>query len=160
MHIYFKVIEQHTNVNKTKKNKMLRLYNYNLETGTVGVDDKNLANILYNINRMETKVPYNNSDMVELNEDIDELFFWLTEAKVCLADFLEIFSENENNENVDTVAAAIEESIDIVDKAMDEDYNDEPDIEIMRAAFPTVYKKLLAIVPNIVLLDEQTAYMK
>jgi hypothetical protein len=38
-------------------------YNYKLETGEVGSNDENIANALYTINRMETKAPYQFSDV-------------------------------------------------------------------------------------------------
>jgi hypothetical protein len=49
-------------------------YDYRLETGTVGTDDENIANVLYNINCMETKAPYIFSSVKDQNEDMGKLF--------------------------------------------------------------------------------------
>lgn len=55
-------------------NTIIRQYNYRLETGTVGTDNENIAQILYNINRMEMKALFTSSDKEELNKVLDDFF--------------------------------------------------------------------------------------
>jgi len=130
---------------------MLRKYNYNLETGTVGTNDDNIANILFNINMMEKKVSYTTSDMDELDKALGELFFMISDSKVHLNRFLKIFGEKVNAETVTAVTEALDKAMETVDDALMKD----PDIKEMCLAFPKVYKDLLEIVPIVLELDNQ-----
>ena len=130
---------------------MLRKYNYNLETGTVGTDDDNIASILYHINRMEMRKSYSCSNITELDKTLGELYFMVSDSKVHLNRFLEIFGEKVKTETVNKIVAALDNAFQTIDDAMMED----PDTEKMCKAFPEVYKNLLEIVPTILALDAQ-----
>ncbi len=132
---------------------IIRMYNYQLETGTVGTDDENMATILYNINRMEMNNPYIFSNVQELNDDLDELFFMIAEAAVHLGRFLDISGDKVEADTAVAVTAAFQEAIQIVRDSR----SDEADTAKMSAAFPKVYKKLLDQVPSILALDAQAA---
>lgn len=130
---------------------IIQKYNYKLETGTVGTDNENIANILYNINRMETNVPYPFSDIEETEEDLGELFFMIVDAKVHISRFANAFADKIETDTVDTVVAALDDAMQIVRDAMDQ-----TDTAKMSATFSEVYKKLLGIVPAVLTLDAQS----
>ena len=134
---------------------ILRKYNYRLETGTVGTDDDNIANVLYNINRMEMtaeKEADDFDDEDELDEALGDLFFMLADIKVHLTWFLEASGDKTNAGTARAVIAVFDEAIEDV-RSVRSDQTD--DMEEMAAAFPKVYKKLLAIVPSVLDLDNQ-----
>ena len=142
---------------------ILRKYNYNLETGTVGTDDENIANILYNINRMEMNVPYLYSDADDFGEDLGQLFFMIADIRVHLNEFFKIFGDKIEVATLAAVNSVSDEVLRIVKKAL-ADYDVisekeetilEDESEKMIFVFPEVYKKLLAIVPSILALDAQ-----
>ena len=134
---------------------MLRKYNYNLETGTVGTNDDNIANMLYNINRMEMKKSFSTTDVEVLKEALGELYFMTVDSKVHLNRFLKLFGEKVNADTLGTVLAALDESMKIADETIDDSCANQPDTEKICEVFPTVYKKLLNIVPSILALDNQ-----
>lgn len=51
-----------------------RRYNYTLETGVVGTDDENIANILYNINRMEMKASFLSETRGDMQDALGDVF--------------------------------------------------------------------------------------
>ena len=130
---------------------MLRKYNYNLETGTVGTDDDNIANILYNINRMEMKKYFKTSNVQELDKPMGELFFMVSDSKVHLNRFLKIFNEKVKADTVNIVITALDNALQTVRDSR----KDETDTEKMCSAFPAVYNILLEIVPAVLELDGQ-----
>ena len=130
---------------------MLRKYNYNIETGTVGTDDDNIANILYNINRMEMRKSYSCSDLKELDRTMGELFFMISDSKVHLNRFLKIFGEKVNADTVNVIITALDNALQTVRTARE----DESDTVKMCTAFPDVYQNLLEIVPTVLDLDNQ-----
>ena len=130
---------------------IIRKYNYRLETGTVGTDNENIATILYNINRMETKAPYAFSNMKDLEEDLGELFFMIVDAKVHMTRFLKASGEKVEGDTAEAIIAAFDSAMAIVRDVQ----SDETDATEMSAVFVKVYKKLLAIVPFVLALDAQ-----
>ena len=131
---------------------IIRKYNYRLETGTVGTDDDNIANILYNINRMEMNVSFSSTNTQVLDKALGELFFMVVDSKVHLNQFLKIFCKKVNPETVNTIVETFDRAIEIVRGVR---LNQTDDTVKMSEAFPTVYKMLLAIVPTILALDAQ-----
>lgn len=131
-------------------NTIIRQYNYRLETGIAKTDDENVANILYNINRMEMKASFTSSNEEVSDKALGELFFMITDAKVHLNRFLKIFGSKTDADTVDTVVAALNEAMQMVRVA-----RQETDTAKMVPIFPTVYKKLLDIVPFVLALDAQ-----
>jgi len=136
---------------------ILRKYNYNLKTGTVGTDDDNLANILYSINRMEMNEDFESDDEEEIIEELSELHFYLSDAKVHFNNFTEAFG---NKLNTDTIAVVIN----ALDKAMIETgaavktlsaNPEKADLSELSALFPKIFNKMLEIVPAILNLDNQ-----
>ena len=136
---------------------MIRKYNYKLETGTVGTDDDNIANILYNINRMEMKVSFTSSDKQELDKALSELYFMTVDSKVHLNRFLKDFDGKVEANIVDAILAVLDEAIKTSGNALDEmdEVIDQTDTTKLCAVFPAVYKNLLAIVPSVLALDDQ-----
>jgi len=130
---------------------MLRKYNYNLETGTVGTDDDNIANILYNINRMEMRKNYSCSDLKELDRTLGELYFMVSDSKVHLNRFLKIFGEKVNADTVNEIVTALDNALKTVSAASKE----RPDTTKMCMGFSLVYQNLLEIVPLVLTLDDQ-----
>jgi len=134
---------------------MLRKYNYNLETGTIGTNDDNIANILYNINRMEMDKFYSSDDLKEIDEDLGELFFMIAESRVHLNRFLKISGEKVKPETVQTVSAALENATQTVRESRLDGRMNEANTEQLCTVFTTVYENLLAIVPAVLELDDQ-----
>jgi len=134
---------------------ILRKYNYNLETGTVGTDDDNIANILYNINRMEMKVSFSTDDVEELKKTLGELYAATVDCKVNLFDFVEIFDEKLNADTLNEVCAVFDEAMKCAKAAIRAACSNEVDTKNVAAAFPSVYKMLLDIVPSVLALEAQ-----
>jgi len=132
------------------------MYNYNLETGTVGTNDENIANILYNINRMEMDKDFSSSDIKELDETLGDLYFMIADSKVHLNRFLEIFNKNVNAGTVNTVVSALDEAMKSVREVrLKIRAKEDSNAEDMCVVFSEVYKNLLHIVPDILALDNQ-----
>ena len=129
---------------------IIRKYNYRLETGTVGTDDENIANVLYNINRLEMKKNFSSSDMDALSKALGQLFFLVGDAKGSLLDFLDVHGDKTQADISDKVIAAFDYAIKLLD-----DVDDETDTAKVSAVFPEVYKVLLDIVPSVLALDAQ-----
>ncbi|MDR3020814.1 MAG: hypothetical protein LBU66_07930 [Treponema sp.] len=134
---------------------ILRKYNYNLETGTVGTDNEKIAGILYNINRMEMKVSYKTFDIQELDKALGELYFMISDSRSKLNNFLEDFGDKINADTVNTVNTAFDDAMKNADEAIQLSCLDQPDMTKICLVFPEVYRKLLAIVPSILALDDQ-----
>jgi len=134
---------------------MLRKYNYNLETGTVGSDDDNIAN-LYNINRMEMKVNFSTSDLDKLEKPLGELYFMTSDMKVHLNRFMGVYGEKVDGDTFTAIATAIDEAMEMADKAIEDSCDEEPETQKICEVFPAVYRKLLAIVPTVLLMDDQS----
>jgi len=137
---------------------MLRKFNYNLENGTVGTDDENIAKILYNINRMEMKKTFSSFSVKELEKALGELYFMASEAKVHLNRFLNVSGDKVDADTVSLVVAAFDEamkSVGAVGNALTAQ-TELTEMAKMVAIFPEVYKKLLDIVPSVLALDAQT----
>jgi len=139
---------------------ILRKYNYNLETGTVGTNDDNIANILYNINRMEMKVSFTTSDVQVLQKSLGELYFMITDSKVHLNRFLNLFGNKLSVDFLNTVIAALDNALKIVDDAIYSACSKQPDTVKICSTFPKIYKNLLAIVPSVLALDNEAVGRK
>ena len=135
---------------------ILRKYNYRLETGTVGTNDDNIANLLYNINRMEMRVSYSFSNMEVYDKDMGNLYFMVSDMKVHLNLFLEVFGDKVNSDTLKTVTAALDEAMKSTSDIIDYSCSESPDTAKLCEIFPAVYKKLLAIVPAILALEKCT----
>ena len=129
----------------------MRKYNYRLETGYVGTDNDDIANVLYNINRMEINANAKFSDAAQLQESLFDLSFLLAGSMVHLDDFLEMYQQ-EDNELAKTILAVYEKAMEIVDLAIEHSPNLKKMLDV--DAFSTVYKNLLELVPSIIHLDE------
>jgi hypothetical protein len=136
-------------------NYIVRKYNYRLETGTVGTDNDNIANILYNINRMEMKITFASSDLPTLDKALGELYFMISDSKVHLNSFLEVFGSKTKTDTVGAVAAALDGAMEDADNAIEMSCADQVDTVKICAVFPKVYKALLDIVPFVLALDAQ-----
>ena len=150
---------------------IIRKYNYKLETGLVGTDDDNIASVLYNINRMEMKVSFTSSDVQKLTDALDELYFMIVDSKVHLNRFLKVSGDKVNADTTCAVIRIFDDAMKIAGDALNalEDAKNvigavgnehaavlgQIDMSKIFAVFPTVYKKLLAIVPSILALDAQ-----
>ena len=136
-------------------NSIIRKYNYNLETGTVGTDDKNIANILFNTNKMEKRVSFTTSDLDVLKKALGELFFMITDSKVNLFDFLEIFESKTNADTVKMVTFSIDDAMKKSKAATREACSVEPDIAKICEVFSEVYNIFLKNIPHVLALDDQ-----
>ncbi len=133
-------------------NTIIRQYNFRLETGTVGTDDENIANILYNINRMETKAFFKSTNPEALDEAFGELFVMIVAAKTFLVQFLKMAGDKTDAATADTVTTALDGAIQALRQARWE----ESDTAKKVAAFPEIYKNVLEIVPDVLALDAQS----
>ena len=131
---------------------VIRKYNYRLETGTVGTDDDNIANILYNINRMEKNVDFETDDNEELEETLGQLFFMIADTKIHLTSFMENFGEKSNAGTAAAIMVVLDEAIEDVRNVWDM-----TDKEKCFKLFPKVYKKLLNTVPSVLALEAQAS---
>ena len=130
---------------------IIKKYNYKLETGTVGTDDDNIANVLYNINRLETKISAIPTDAQKLGERLGEVFYMVSDALTHFLAFLENGKIEENNAALVSVRSAFQSAVDVIEKAKE----NESDTAKTAAAIPAVYKTLLGIVPSVLELDAQ-----
>ena len=129
-----------------------RKYNYNLETGTVGTDDDDMANILYNINRMEMKAAYESDDVDDMHSAFGESYSMVTEAAERLDHFIEIHNEKLHPDTVDGAQFLLSDAVVVLDDVE----TPQTDIELMSNSIKTAYQKMLEAVPSLVLLDEQS----
>ncbi|MBR1778834.1 MAG: hypothetical protein IJ752_09680 [Alphaproteobacteria bacterium] len=133
------------------ENIIPRKYNYNLETGTVGTDDDDMANILYNINCMEMKASYESDDVNDMQTTFGESFSMVTEAAEHLDNFIENHKEKLRSDTIDDAELFLSEAVVILDDV-------EPpqtDIELMSNSIKAAYQKMLDAVPSLLKLDEQ-----
>ena len=132
-------------------NFITRQYNYNLETGTVGTDDKNMAAIFYDINLMEKKARFASDDADALKEALNETFFLITDVKVHFNRFVKEFEKILDADVRDIVAAVFKTALNQVRQAQTSENAAEK-----CAALHDAYAKLLAVVPNLKALDDQS----
>jgi hypothetical protein len=126
-------------------------YNYRLKTGEVGTNNENIANALYNINRIETLVPYQFSNGKSQMEDKAKLFSMVVDANVNIYKFLEIFRDRADSGAAKKVMTAFDECINMIESAMD---SDNAVLNVEWLGFEVVYQHLLGIVPTILELDK------
>jgi len=136
-------------------NSIIRKYNYNLETGTVGTDDENIANILFNINKMEKRISFKTSDLEELKRALGELFAIITDTKVHLNRFLKIFSNKIKEDTVNEITSILDNAIKKSNAATRESFSPEPNSEKICEVFSEVYYIVLEAVPFVLALDDQ-----
>lgn len=132
-------------------NYIPRQYNYTLETGTVGTDNENIANILYNINRMEIKASFFSEERTDMEEALSDVFFMITDTKVHLNRFIKSSGEKLTPETIAAVTAALDRSLKIIRAAE----TPETDPNAIHSAMLFAYKSLAAAVPSIQALDDQ-----
>jgi len=136
-------------------NSIIRKYNYNLETGTVGTDDENIANILFTINKMEKRISYRTSDLEELKKALGELFFMISDCKVHLNRFLKIFSNKIKEETVNEITSILDNAMTVSRAATREAFSPEPNTEKICEVFSEIYYLVLKAVPFVLALDDQ-----
>jgi hypothetical protein len=134
---------------------ILRKFNYRLETGEVGTDDENIANVLYNINRIEMYKSFSTNDLKELDDTFGKLFFMVVDSKVHLNRFNQIFSEKINKKTLDDVINTLDNAIDTIRANRSDMIEETPNINEVCKVFSSVYNNLLDIVTNILKLDAQ-----
>ena len=134
------------------ENFIPRKYNYTLETGVVGTDNENLANIFYNINRMESKASFFSDSREDMDDALSDVFFMITDSTVHFNRFIKEFGEKLDQTTVSGIT-------DVLGKALDTVRFDETtDIssEMIHSAIRSVYADLLSVVQNLCLLDNQS----
>lgn len=134
------------------ENVIPRKYNYQLETGVVGTDDNDMANVLYNINRMEIKAAYEGDDIDDMRLAFGEAYSMTIEAADHLDDFIENHNGKLNPETVEKAQFLLSDAVVVLDDV-------EPpqtDMELMSAAMKNAYQKMTEAVPFLVSLDEQS----
>ena len=67
--------------------EILRKYNYKLASGPVGTDDDNMANVLYSINRMETPAAIRSEEPSVMTGSVNDVFTLVTDCKTSLDRF-------------------------------------------------------------------------
>ncbi len=129
-----------------------RQYNYVLETGTIGTDNENIANILYNINQMEMKASFSSKDKEEMENTLADALFMVTDCKVHFKRFVQDFSKKLNNDDIVAFNSDLDSVLKIVRAA------ETPDIDTnaIHSAILFAYKKLLSVVPLLIDLDDQS----
>jgi len=136
-------------------NSIIRKYNYNLETGTVGTDDENIANILFTINNMEKRFSFKTSDLEELKRALGELFALIADCKVYLNRFLKIFSNKIKEETVNEIKSILDNALTVSNAATREAVSPEPNMEKICEVFSEIYYIVLKAVPFVLALDDQ-----
>jgi len=136
-------------------NSILRKYNYNLETGTVGTDDENIANFLFNVNNMEKRISFKTSNLEELKRALGELFALITDCKVHLNRFLKIFSNKVKEDTVNEITSILDNAMKFSNAATREACSPEPNMEKICEVFSEVNYIVLKAVPFILALDDQ-----
>ena len=129
---------------------IIRKYNYILETGVVGTDDDNIANILYNINRLEMMKSFASSDMKELGTAMGNFIFLIGDARSSLFDFVHIYGDVVQAEAVRVVEDTFKEAMQIARSSTTLNHPAK-----ISAVFPKVYQMLLNVVPAVLELDAQ-----
>ena len=129
-----------------------RKYNYNLETGTVGTDNDDMASILYNINRMQIKASYETNAVNDMRLTFGESFSLTIEALEHLQHFIESHKEKLSAEIVNAAQIYLSEAVVVLDKVLPP----QTDIELMSSSIKTAYQKMLSAVPSLLQLDEQS----
>ena len=129
-----------------------RKYNYNLETGTIGTDDDDMANILYNINRMEMKASYDTDKLEDMQKSFGEAFFMTVDSGVHFESFAEKRKQSRESASFKTAKNAVEEAVRILGAVTPP----QTDIPLMQSSVKKAYQTLLAAVPSLIDLDNQT----
>ena len=129
-----------------------RRYNYTLETGTVGTDNQDIANILYNVNPMEMKASFSSKAKEEMEDTLADALFMVTDCKVHFKRFVQDFSEKLNNDDVVAYNSDLDSSLKIIRAAETSDI----DINAIHSAILFAYQKMLAGVPRLIDLDDQS----
>ena len=133
------------------ENVIPRKYNYNLETGTVGTDDDDMANILYNVNRMEIKAAYDTDDLEDMQKSFGEAFFMTVDSGVHFNRFAEKNTRIQESPSFKTAKNAIEEAVKIIGAVTPP----QTDISLMRNSVQKAYQLLLTAIPSLIDLDNQ-----
>ncbi|MGN1078649.1 MAG: hypothetical protein ACI4TE_00590 [Alphaproteobacteria bacterium] len=128
-----------------------RRYNYTLETGVIGTDDEDIANILYNVNRMEMKASFFSEQREEMEESLSDVFFMIADSKVHLGRFMNAFEDKLDQETLSTVKTTLDEALKITRAAEASNV----DLNAIHSAMLFAYKRLLSAVPFIHALDNQ-----
>lgn len=128
-----------------------RRYNYTLETGVIGTDDEDIANILYNVNRMEMKASFFSEQREEMEESLSDVFFMIADSKVHLGRFMKSFENKLDQKTLTTVKATLDEALKITRAAEASSM----DSNAIHSAMLFAYKRLLSAVPLIHALDNQ-----
>jgi len=134
------------------ENVIPRKYNYNLETGTVGTDDEDIANILYNTNCMEMKASYEADDLDDMRMAFGESFSMVTEAAEHLNHFIETHKEKLQTDVVNIALLSLSEAVIILDDVAPP----QTDMELMSRSMKKAYQKMLSAVPSLLQLEEQS----
>ena len=134
------------------ENYIPRMYNYTLETGTVGTDDEDMASILYDINRMEMKATSDTDDVNDMKVAFAEAFSMALDAAKHLDGFIASRKGKLVPALVEDVQLAFSEAIVI----MDDVPAPQTDAEAMSASVKAAYRKMLDVVPSLLTLDDQS----
>ena len=134
------------------ENVIPRKYNYTLETGPVGTDDDDMANILYNINRMEMKAAYDTDDLKDMQKAFGDAFFMALDSSMHFKSFLEKQDGKLNEGTIRSVKNTLDEAAAVLGAVKPP----QTDIELMNTSIKTAYQKMLNAVPSLVLLDKQS----
>lgn len=128
-----------------------RQYNYVLETGAVGTDNEDIANILYNINQMEMKSSFLSDDKNEMDATVGDVLFMISDSKIHFKKFFDKNSEKLDSKNVEAVQTALDGALKIIRTAEDPNI----DVNAIHPALLFAYKKILPVVPILLSLDDQ-----
>lgn len=132
--------------------EILRKYNYKLASGPVGTDDDNMANVLYSINRMETPAAVQSDEPAVMTATVNDVFTLVTDCKVSLDRF--------NAAHKDRIDQSLFQSV--TDRFSAEQKRLMNAFVLMTPPAQCVelltdsYKNILATVPSLQKLDEQS----
>ena len=135
------------------ENYIPRLYNYNLETGTVGTDNEDMANILYSINRMETTAAIKSEDHTAMIKTVNDAFTLLTDCNVSFDDF-----NNANKDKIDqSVFSAVSTVFSAEQKKLMNAFVTLAPADQCAALLTDSYRNVLSVIPSLQKLDDQAA---
>ncbi|MBO4644563.1 MAG: hypothetical protein J5716_08165 [Alphaproteobacteria bacterium] len=136
--------------------EILRKYNYKLSGGSVGTDDDDMANILYSINKMETPASIQSEDSSVMTASVNDVFTMLTDCKVSLDRFNTAHKDRIDQNLFQTVLNQFSAE---QKRLMDAFVLLAPPAQCITLLTDS-YKNILATVPSLQKLDEQSTRNK
>ncbi|MBO4519627.1 MAG: hypothetical protein J5787_00295 [Alphaproteobacteria bacterium] len=134
------------------ENTIPRKYNYKLKTGAVGTNDNNMANILFSINKMETPTSIQSEEQAVMTGLVNDALTLLTDCKV----FLDRFNTAHKDHIDQTLYQSVSDLYSAEQKRLMDAFILLTPPDQCAALLTDSYKNILATVPSLQKLDEQS----